>query len=140
MRSKRCTSPNTWTWARASCLDDERCILCTRCIRFTREVAGDDALGIVNRGSYNTLTAYPGKPFDNNYTLNTVDICPVGALTSKDFRFKMRVWFLKETKSVCTSCATGCNIVIGSRERDLALRAPGKRRRQFVLDVRRRAG
>src|ERR1019366_9384172 len=97
-------------------LDDERCILCTRCIRFTRDVAGDDALGIVNRGSYNTLTAYPGKVFDNNYTLNTVDICPVGALTSKDFRFKMRVWFLKETKSLCTSCATGCSIVIGSRE------------------------
>ncbi|HVU28650.1 MAG TPA: molybdopterin-dependent oxidoreductase [Verrucomicrobiae bacterium] len=97
-------------------LDDERCILCTRCIRFTRDIAGDDALGIVNRGSYNTLTAYPGKIFDNNYTLNTVDICPVGALTSKDFRFKMRVWFLKETKSVCTSCATGCSIIIGSRE------------------------
>jgi NADH-quinone oxidoreductase subunit G len=97
-------------------LDDERCILCTRCIRFSRDVVGDDALGIVNRGSYNTLTAYPGKAFDNNYTLNTVDICPVGALTSKDFRFQMRVWFLKETKSVCTSCATGCNIIIGSRE------------------------
>jgi NADH-quinone oxidoreductase subunit G len=97
-------------------LDDERCILCTRCIRFTRDIVGDDALGIVNRGSYNTLTAYPGRAFDNNYTLNTVDICPVGALTSRDFRFKMRVWFLKETKSVCTSCATGCNIVIGSRE------------------------
>jgi NADH-quinone oxidoreductase subunit G len=100
-------------------LDDERCILCTRCIRFTKDVVGDDALGIVNRGSYNTLTAYPGKVFDNNYTLNTVDICPVGALTSKDFRFKMRVWFLKETKSVCTSCATGCNIVVGSREENV---------------------
>jgi len=97
-------------------LDDERCILCTRCIRFTRDVAGDDKLGIVNRGSYSTLVAYPSKAFDNNYTLNTVDICPVGALTSKDFRFQMRVWFLKESKSVCTSCATGCNIVIGSRE------------------------
>ncbi|HVV00472.1 MAG TPA: molybdopterin-dependent oxidoreductase, partial [Verrucomicrobiae bacterium] len=97
-------------------LDDERCILCTRCIRFTRDIAGDDALGIVSRGSYSTLTAYPGKIFDNNYTLNTVDICPVGALTSKDFRFKMRVWFLKETRSICTSCATGCNIIIGSRE------------------------
>jgi NADH-quinone oxidoreductase subunit G len=97
-------------------LDDERCILCTRCIRFTRDVVGDDALGIVNRGSYNTLTAYPGRVFDNNYTLNTVDICPVGALTSKDFRFQMRVWFLKETKSLCTSCATGCNTIVGSRE------------------------
>jgi NADH-quinone oxidoreductase subunit G len=97
-------------------LDDERCILCTRCIRFSRDLVGDDALGIVNRGSYNTLSAYPGREFDNNYTLNTVDICPVGALTSKDFRFQMRVWFLKETKSICTSCATGCNIVIGSRQ------------------------
>jgi NADH-quinone oxidoreductase subunit G len=97
-------------------LDAERCILCTRCIRFTRDVAGDDALGIVNRGSYNTISTFPGKPFDNNYTLNTVDLCPVGALTSKDFRFQMRVWFLKETRSVCTSCATGCNILIGSRE------------------------
>ncbi len=97
-------------------LDDERCILCTRCIRFTRDIVGDDALGIVNRGSYNTLSKYPDKQFDNNYTLNTVDICPVGALTSKDFRFQMRVWFLKETRSVCASCATGCNIVIGSRE------------------------
>jgi len=97
-------------------LDDERCILCSRCIRFTRDIAGDDALGIVNRGSYSTLTAYPGKVFDNNYTLNTVDICPVGALTSKDFRFQMRMWFLKETRSICTSCATGCNIIVGSRE------------------------
>lgn len=97
-------------------LDDERCILCTRCIRFSKDIVGDDALGIVNRGSHNTLTAYPGRIFDNNYTLNTVDICPVGALTSKDFRFQMRVWFLKETKSLCASCATGCNIVMGSRE------------------------
>ncbi|HWH69539.1 MAG TPA: molybdopterin-dependent oxidoreductase, partial [Candidatus Sulfotelmatobacter sp.] len=97
-------------------LDDERCILCTRCVRFTKDIVGDDALGIINRGSYNTLTAYPGRKFDNNYTLNTVDICPVGALTSKDFRFQMRLWFLKETKSLCTSCATGCNIIIGSRE------------------------
>jgi NADH-quinone oxidoreductase subunit G len=97
-------------------LDAERCILCTRCIRFTRDVAGDDALGIIHRGSYNTIATYPGAPFANNYTLNTVDICPVGALTSKDFRFRMRVWFLKETKSVCTSCGTGCNITIGSRE------------------------
>jgi NADH-quinone oxidoreductase subunit G len=97
-------------------LDDERCILCSRCIRFTRDIAGDDALGFTERGSHSTLTRYPGKKFDNNYTLNTVDICPVGALTSKDFRFQMRVWFLKETKSVCTSCATGCNIIISSRE------------------------
>src|SRR5271155_3870028 len=97
-------------------LDAERCILCTRCIRFTKDIAGDDALGIINRGSYNTIATFPGMPFDNNYTLNTVDICPVGALTSKDFRFQMRAWFLKETKSLCTNCGTGCSALIGSRE------------------------
>lgn len=97
-------------------LDDERCVLCTRCIRFTRDIAGDDALGIVNRGSYNTIAGWKEGSFDNNYTLNTVDICPVGALTSNDFRFQMRVWFLKESKSLCTSCGTGCNITVGSRE------------------------
>jgi NADH-quinone oxidoreductase subunit G len=97
-------------------LDDERCILCSRCIRFCQEIANDDVLGFVDRGSYTELTAHPGKRLENNYSLNTVDICPVGALTSTDFRFKMRVWFLKETKSICTSCATGCNTVIGTRE------------------------
>jgi NADH-quinone oxidoreductase subunit G len=97
-------------------LDDERCILCSRCIRFCQEIARDDVLGFVDRGSYTVLTAHPGKRLENNYSLNTVDICPVGALTSTDFRFKMRVWFLKETKSICTSCATGCNTIIGSRE------------------------
>jgi len=97
-------------------LDDERCILCSRCIRFCQEIARDDVLGFVDRGSYTLLTAHPGKRLENNYSLNTVDICPVGALTSSDFRFKMRVWFLKETKSICTSCATGCNTIIGTRE------------------------
>src|SRR5439155_677310 len=78
--------------------------------------AQDDVLGFVDRGSYTVLTAHPDKRLENNYSLNTVDICPVGALTSTDFRFKMRVWFLKETKSICTSCATGCNTIIGTRE------------------------
>lgn len=97
-------------------LDDERCILCSRCIRFCKEIVHDDVLGFVDRGSHTVLTAHPGKRLENNYSLNTVDICPVGALTSTDFRFKMRVWFLKETKSICTSCATGCNTIIGTRE------------------------
>jgi NADH-quinone oxidoreductase subunit G len=97
-------------------LDDERCILCSRCIRFCQEIAHDDVIGFVDRGSYTVLTAHPGQRLQNNYSLNTVDICPVGALTSTDFRFKMRVWFLKETKSLCTSCATGCNTIIGTRE------------------------
>jgi NADH-quinone oxidoreductase subunit G len=96
-------------------LDDERCILCSRCIRFMKEIAHDDVLGFASRGSHTYLTAHPNKRLDSNYSLNTVDICPVGALTSTDFRFKMRVWFLKETKSICTSCATGCNTLIGTR-------------------------
>ena len=97
-------------------LDDERCILCSRCVRFSSEIAKDPVLGFVNRGSYNTLTCFPGRELDNNYSLNTVDICPVGALTSTDFRFKMRVWFLKETKSIDVNDGLGCNILIGSRE------------------------
>jgi NADH-quinone oxidoreductase subunit G len=105
-------------------LDDERCILCSRCIRFSKEIAHDDVLGFVDRGSYTTLTAHPGRQLENNYSLNTVDICPVGALTSSDFRFKMRVWFLKETKSFCTSCATGCNTIIGTRENAIYRQTP----------------
>jgi NADH-quinone oxidoreductase subunit G len=97
-------------------LDDERCILCSRCVRFMKDVAGQDCLGFVNRGSYSTLTCYPGLEPNTNYDLNITDICPVGALTSNDFRFKQRVWFLKETKSVCPNCATGCNTVLWSRE------------------------
>jgi len=97
-------------------LDDERCIMCSRCIRFMQEIAHDDVLGFLNRGSHTTLSVYPGKRLDSNYSLNTADICPVGALTSKDFRFKMRVWFLKETPSIDVNCGTGTNILISSRE------------------------
>ncbi len=97
-------------------LDDERCIMCSRCIRFCQEVADDDVLGFTDRGSHTVLGVHPGKELSNNYGLNTVDICPVGALTSNDFRFQMRVWFLKETNSICTSCGRGCNIIAGARE------------------------
>jgi NADH-quinone oxidoreductase subunit G len=97
-------------------LDDERCILCSRCIRFSKEIAKDDVLGFVDRGSYSTLTCYPGRELANNYSLNTVDICPVGALTSTDFRFKMRVWFLKQTNSIDTESSAGANTVVWSRE------------------------
>jgi NADH-quinone oxidoreductase subunit G len=97
-------------------LDDERCILCSRCIRFCNEIVKDDVLGFVDRGSYSTLTCYPGKTLANNYSLNTVDICPVGALTSTDFRFKMRVWFLKQTNSIDTESSVGANTVVWSRE------------------------
>jgi NADH-quinone oxidoreductase subunit G len=105
-------------------LDDERCVLCSRCIRFMKEVAHDDVLGFVSRGSHTYLTAHPDRLLDSNYSLNTVDICPVGALTSSDFRFKMRVWFLKETKSICTSCGTGCNTIIGTRQNEIFRQTP----------------
>ncbi len=97
-------------------LDAERCILCTRCIRFMKEVADDDVLGIVDRGSFSSIACHSERALDSNYSLNTVDICPVGALTSTDFRFKMRVWFLKETDTIDVNCGTGSNITIGSRE------------------------
>ena len=97
-------------------LDDERCILCSRCIRFCKEVAKDDVLGFTDRGSYSTLSCYPGRRLENNYSLNTVDICPVGALTSTDFRFKMRVWFLKQTPSIDAESSAGANTLVWFRE------------------------
>ncbi|MBI4126656.1 MAG: (2Fe-2S)-binding protein [Deltaproteobacteria bacterium] len=91
-------------------LDDERCVLCTRCIRFCDEIVGEHQLILRERGDHSTIDVFPGKQLDNAYSLCTVDLCPVGALTSSDFRFKKRVWFLTSTPSICTGCATGCNI------------------------------
>jgi NADH-quinone oxidoreductase subunit G len=93
-------------------LDSERCILCSRCVRFTEEVSKTNELGIFNRGDRSEIGTFDDKPLNNNYSLNTVDICPVGALTSKDFRFKQRVWFLKSADTVCTGCSTGCNVKV----------------------------
>jgi NADH-quinone oxidoreductase subunit G len=93
-------------------LDQERCILCSRCIRTCDEVAGEHQLEFAHRGDHEILTTAPGAQLDNPYSLNTVDVCPVGALTSKDFRFTMRAWELEATPSVCNGCATGCNIEI----------------------------
>ena len=96
-------------------LDDERCIMCSRCIRFMDEVASDPVLGFTQRGTHTTLTVHPGRLLDSNYSLNTADICPVGALTSNDFRFQMRVWFLKETPTIDVNCGTGSNITVWTR-------------------------
>jgi NADH-quinone oxidoreductase subunit G len=93
-------------------LDQERCILCTRCIRVCDEVAKQPELTMAMRGDHEVLTTAPGRRLDNPYSLNTVDVCPVGALTSKDFRFAMRAWELESTESVCPGCATGCNIEV----------------------------
>ena len=97
-------------------LDSERCILCSRCVRFTDEVSKTHELGIFNRGDHSEIGIFKDKPLDNNYAINTVDICPVGALTSKDFRFRQRVLYLKTANSVCTGCSTGCNTYVDYNE------------------------
>ncbi len=91
-------------------LDSERCILCSRCVRFTDEVSKTNELGIFNRGDRSEIGTYKDKPLNNKYSLNTVDICPVGALTSKDFRFRQRVWYLKNADTICNGCSTGCSV------------------------------
>ncbi|HJT24459.1 MAG TPA: 2Fe-2S iron-sulfur cluster-binding protein [bacterium] len=93
-------------------LDQERCVLCTRCIRFVDEIPKTSELGIVNRGHESVLSIFPGVRLDNPYSGNVTDVCPVGALTLKEFRFKQRVWFLKKADSVCPGCARGCNITV----------------------------
>jgi NADH-quinone oxidoreductase subunit G len=93
-------------------LDQERCILCARCTRFFDEVTHTSELAIFGRGDHNVIDTCPGSKVDNAYALNTVDICPVGALTEKDFRFRMRVWYLHQTPSVCGGCERGCAIDI----------------------------
>lgn len=97
-------------------LDQERCILCTRCVRFLEEFTGTCELGMQERGDHTELTLAAGKQVDNPYSTNIVDICPVGALTSREFRFRARVWYLDSTPSICAGCATGCNIDVDSRE------------------------
>jgi NADH-quinone oxidoreductase subunit G len=97
-------------------LDQERCILCTRCIRVCDEVAGQHQLEMIHRGDHEELTTAPNERLDNPYSLNTVDVCPVGALTAKDFRFTMRAWELEATPSICQGCATGCNMEIHHKD------------------------
>jgi NADH-quinone oxidoreductase subunit G len=93
-------------------LDRERCILCTRCVRFLKEVTGTGELGVVSRGNHSEISIYESEKVANNYTGNLVDICPVGAITDGDFRFKARVWFLDPKESICPLCGRGCNILI----------------------------
>lgn len=92
--------------------DQERCVLCARCVRFTRLITKTGELGIVNRTDYARVNIFPGRPLNNRYALNVVDLCPVGAMTSRDFRFKQRSWFLSKSPSICHGCSKGCNIYI----------------------------
>jgi NADH-quinone oxidoreductase subunit G len=97
-------------------LDAERCVQCSRCERFSDEVTGTGELRLMNRGDHTEIGIFPGERLSHNYQGNLADICPVGALTGKDFRFQRRVWYLKETDSVCTKCATGCNTRVCHQE------------------------
>jgi len=95
--------------------DAERCIMCTRCVRFMDEIAQEPQLAVVDRGSHSLIATFPGQPLDSNYSGNTVDICPVGALLNRDFRFQSRVWFVDKSPTVCTGCSNGCNVYAESR-------------------------
>ena len=103
-------SPKRVDIGRHVMFDAERCIKCTRCVRFTDEVSKSHELGLFERGDHAIIGTFPDRPLDNPYSGNTVDICPVGALTWKPFRFQARVWFLKDIASVCGGCARGCNV------------------------------
>ncbi|MFM7056723.1 MAG: molybdopterin-dependent oxidoreductase [Planctomycetota bacterium] len=94
----------------------DRCIMCTRCVRFTREISGSAELQVVSRGSHEEIDIFPGHPVNNPLAGNVVDICPVGALCSKDFLYQQRVWWLKSTNSVCPGCSTGCSVTVDQNE------------------------
>ena len=104
--------------------DGERCISCSRCIRFCDEIAKDPELTFIKRGDRVTIVTYPGEEMDNPYSMNTIDICPVGALTSKDFRFKARVWDMSSTNSICVGCSRGCNTEIWVRNNEILRLTP----------------
>src|SRR5690242_14254118 len=105
-------------------LDTERCIMCSRCIRFCDEVAKKPQLTFTQRGDHVELTTFPGEALDNPYAMNTIDLCPVGALTSAEFRFKARVWEMSSTDTVCAGCARGCNTNMWVRNNEILRLTP----------------
>ncbi len=105
-------------------LDRERCILCDRCTRFADEVAGDKLIHFIDRGNATQVNTFPDEPFSSYFSGNTVQICPVGALTAKPYRFKARPWDLEQVESTCTTCSVGCRISVHS-SRDQVLRFQG---------------
>ena len=94
----------------------DRCIMCTRCVRFTREISGTAELMVAGRGHHEEIDTFPGRPLENKLAGNVVDLCPVGALGSKDFLYKQRVWYLKTTSGVCSLCSTGCSVHVDSNK------------------------
>lgn len=105
-------------------LDTERCIMCSRCIRFCDEIAKKPQLTFTQRGTHVELTTFPGEQLDNPYSMNVIDICPVGALTSREFRFKARVWEMSATETICPGCARGCNMYSWVRNNEILRQTP----------------
>lgn len=116
MADPKNTPPNKPHISSKITLFTDRCIMCSRCVRFTREIAGTAELTVVNRGDHAEIDIFPGEPLENKLAGNVVDLCPVGALGSKDFLYKQRVWYLRETPSVCAGCATGCSIFVDANK------------------------
>ncbi len=112
MIDEKNTPPNKPQISDTITLFTDRCIMCSRCVRFTREVSGTAELQVMNRGDHSEIDIFPGEPLNNKLAGNVVDLCPVGALGSKDFLYKQRVWFLKSQNSVCADCSTGCSIFV----------------------------
>jgi NADH-quinone oxidoreductase subunit G len=108
--------PNKPNLSERISLFTDRCIMCSRCVRFTREIAGTAELHVVNRGNHSEIDIFPGEPLDNKLAGNVVDLCPVGALASKDFLYKQRVWYLKTHDSVCGDCSTGCSVHVDANK------------------------
>src|SRR5262249_49152087 len=106
------TPPNKPDLGAHIALFTDRCIMCSRCVRFTREISGTAELQVTHRGSHAEIDVFPGEPLNNKLAGNVVDLCPVGALCSKDFLYKQRVWFLRPQKSVCADCSTGCSVYV----------------------------
>lgn len=117
-------------------LDNERCILCTRCVRFTREVSKTHALGVISRGDHSLIRPVEDGAFENDaYSDNVVDICPVGALLSQRFLHKARVWYLQPTASVCPGCERGCSIDIWHRKPEWHYKALDSRHNHCIERV-----
>ena len=120
VRRKSTLGPHVKYWG-------SRCIVCTRCVRFTDEVSGTGELAVANRGDHSEIVVFPGQPLDNPLSMNTVDVCPVGALVSSDFLYRSRVWNMNSRESICASCAIGCNTRVDSDKQNLIKRVKPRR-------------
>src|SRR6185437_16001683 len=116
LQDEKNTPPNKPELSSKITLFTDRCIMCTRCVRFTREISGTAELAVMGRGHHEEIDVFPGRPLENKLAGNVVDLCPVGALGSKDFLYKQRVWYLKTTDGVCSQCSTGCSVHVDANK------------------------